>query len=301
MAGIGGGGSCDHTEARTAPIGREHDMTARGLVVVATPIGNLDDLSPRAVVALREAAAIACEDTRHSQALMARFGIGTPLLAYHEHNERELAPRLVERMRAGERIALVSDAGTPLVSDPGYRLVAAAHAAGVAVSTVPGPCAAIAALSVSGLPCDRFAFEGFLPPKQAARCERLRELSTESRTLVFYESRHRIAECLVDAAAVLGAARRATLCRELTKLHETVLPATLGELAARVAADAEQQLGEIVLVIEGAAGDDADAARLREGERVYALLAKELPPGRAAKIASAITGAPRNALYRGEA
>ena len=276
-------------------------MTARGLVVVATPIGNLDDLSPRAVAALREANAIACEDTRHSQALMARFGIGTPLLAYHEHNERELAPRLVERLRAGERIALVSDAGTPLVSDPGYRLVAAAHAAGVPVSTVPGPCAAIAALSVSGLPCDRFAFEGFLPPKQAARRERLRELSAEPRTLVFYESRHRVAECLADAAAVLGEGRRATLCRELTKLHETVLPATLGGLAARVAADPEQQLGEIVLVVEGAGDEGADAARLREGERVYALLAKELPPGRAAKLASAITGAPRNALYRGEA
>jgi 16S rRNA (cytidine1402-2'-O)-methyltransferase len=276
-------------------------MTARGLVVVATPIGNLDDLSTRAVAALREAAVIACEDTRHSQALMNRFGIGTPLLAYHEHNERELAPRLVERMRAGERIALISDAGTPLVSDPGYRLVAAAHAVGLPVSTVPGPCAAIAALSVSGLPCDRFAFEGFLPPKQAARRERLRVLATEPRTLVLYESRHRVAECLLDAAAVLGEARRATLCRELTKLHETVLPATLGELAARVAADPDQQLGEIVLVIDGAAGEEADAARLREGERVYALLAKELPPGRAAKLAAAITGAPRNALYRGEA
>jgi 16S rRNA (cytidine1402-2'-O)-methyltransferase len=275
-------------------------MVARGLVVVATPIGNLDDLAPRAVAALREADAIACEDTRHSAALMARFGIATPLLAYHEHNERDLAPRLVERLRAGERIALVSDAGTPLVSDPGYRLVAAAHAAGVPVSTVPGPCAAIAALSVSGLPCDRFAFEGFLPAKQAARRERLRELAGEPRTLVFYESRHRIVEALVDAGDVLGGARRATLCRELTKLHETALPATLGELAARVAADPEQQLGEIVLVVEGAADTDADAARQREGERVYALLAKDLPPGRAAKLASAITGAARNALYRGD-
>jgi 16S rRNA (cytidine1402-2'-O)-methyltransferase len=274
-------------------------MMARGLVVVATPIGNLEDLSPRAVATLREASAVACEDTRHSQALMARFGIGTPLLAYHEHNERDLAPRLVERMLSGERIALISDAGTPLVSDPGYRLVAAAHAAGVPVSTVPGPCAAVAALSVSGLSCDRFAFEGFLPPKQVARRECLRERAVEPRTLVFYESRHRILECLADACAVLGEGRRATLCRELTKLHETVLPATLGELAARVAAEPQQQLGEFVLVIEGAADQDADAARRREGERVYALLAKELPPGRAAKLASAITGAPRNALYGG--
>jgi 16S rRNA (cytidine1402-2'-O)-methyltransferase len=274
--------------------------TPGGLMVVATPIGNLEDLAPRAVAALRAADAIACEDTRHSQPLLARFGIGAKLVAYHEHNEREMADKLVARMRAGERIALISDAGTPLVSDPGYRLVAAAHAAGIGVGTVPGPCAAIAALSVSGLPSDRFAFEGFLPPKSGARREKLSALAAEARTLVFYESRHRIAECLADAAEVIGAQRRATLCRELTKLHETVLPATLGELAARVAADPEQQLGEIVLVVEGA-GDAADAAILREGVRVYALLAKDLPPGRAARLASAITGAPRNALYGGDA
>jgi 16S rRNA (cytidine1402-2'-O)-methyltransferase len=273
--------------------------TPGSLIVVATPIGNLDDLAPRAVAALRDADAIACEDTRHSMPLLARFGIGAKLVAYHEHNEREMAEKLVARMRAGERIALISDAGTPLVSDPGYRLVAAAHAAGITVGTVPGPCAAIAALSVSGLPSDRFTFEGFLPAKAGARREKLTALAAEPRTLVFYESRHRIAECLADAAAVFGAQRRATLCRELTKLHETVLPATLGELTARVAADAEQQLGEIVLVVEGA-GDAADAAILREGERVYALLARDLPPGRAAKLAAAISGAPRNALYRGE-
>jgi 16S rRNA (cytidine1402-2'-O)-methyltransferase len=273
--------------------------TPGGLMVVATPIGNLDDLAPRAVAALREAHAIACEDTRHSQPLLARFGVGAKLVAYHEHNEREMADKLVARMRAGERIALISDAGTPLVSDPGYRLVAAAHAAGITVGTVPGPCAAIAALSVSGLPSDRFAFEGFLPAKSGARREKLSALAAETRTLVFYESRHRIAECLADAADVFGPQRRATLCRELTKLHETVMPATLGELAARVAADPEQQLGEIVLVVEGA-GDAADAAVLREGERVYALLAKELPPGRAARLAATITGAPRNALYRGD-
>lgn len=269
-----------------------------GLDVVATPIGNLDDLAPRAVAVLRAAQAIACEDTRHSQALMARFQIRTPLLAYHEHNERELAPRLVERMRGGERIALVSDAGTPLVSDPGFRLVAATHAAGLPVRSVPGPCAAIAALSVAGLPSDRFAFEGFLPAKSAARRERLATLAGETRTVVLYESCHRIAECLADAAETLGPARPATLCRELTKLHETVLASTLGELAVRVAADPEQQLGEIVLVVAGA-GDAAEAATLREGQRVYALLARELPPGRAAKLAAAITGAPRNALYGG--
>jgi 16S rRNA (cytidine1402-2'-O)-methyltransferase len=271
-----------------------------GLTIVATPIGNLDDFAPRAIATLRAAHAIACEDTRHSSTLLSRFAIATPVLAYHEHNERELAPRLVERMRAGERLALISDAGTPLISDPGYRLVAAAHAAGIVVSTVPGPCAAIAALSVAGLPSDRFVFEGFLPSKQAARCERLTALSGETRSLVLYESRHRIAECLADAVAVFGSERRATLCRELTKLHETVLQSTLGELAARVGADPEQQLGEIVLVIEGA-GEDAEAARLREGMRIYSLLSKELPPGRAAKLAATISGAPRNALYGGSA
>jgi 16S rRNA (cytidine1402-2'-O)-methyltransferase len=270
-----------------------------GLMVVATPIGNLDDFAPRAIAVLRSVAAIACEDTRHSQHLLAHHAIATKLLAYHEHNERELAPKLVERMLGGEQIALISDAGTPLVSDPGYRLVAAAHAAGVRVGTVPGPCAAVAALSVCGLPSDRFVFEGFLPPKQAARREALARLAAETRTLIFYESRHRIAESLLDAAAVLGPGRRATLCRELTKLHETVLPDTLSGLATRVGADPEQQLGEIVLVVEGA-GDAADAQRLREGERIYALLARELPPGRAAKLAAAISGAPRNALYRGE-
>src|SRR5436853_253370 len=160
------------------------------LWIVATPIGNLDDLAPRAVDVLKSVAAIACEDTRHTRPLLARCGVDAPTLAYHEHNEAELAPRLVERLRAGESLALVSDAGTPLVSDPGYRLVAAARAAGIVVSTVPGPCAAIAALSIAGLPADRFAFEGFLPAKPGARRERLTALAGEARTLVFYEARH---------------------------------------------------------------------------------------------------------------
>jgi 16S rRNA (cytidine1402-2'-O)-methyltransferase len=267
------------------------------LILVATPIGNLDDFAPRAIAALREADVVACEDTRHSQTLLTRFSISTPLLAYHEHNELELAPVLVGRMQAGERICLISDAGTPLISDPGYRLVGAAHAAGVAVSSVPGPCAAIAALSVSGLPSDRFVFEGFLPAKSTARRERLQSLRSEPRTLIVYESRHRIAECLADIVAVFGDRRRVALCRELTKLHETILLDSAAALAMRVTSDPEQQLGEIVLVIEGAR-DDVQAARLLEGQRVYALLAEALPPGRAAKLAAAITGAPRNALYR---
>lgn len=272
-------------------------MQAGTLWIVATPIGNLDDLAPRAVAVLRGVAVVACEDTRHSAVLFARFGIATPSVPLHEHNEREASERLLARLQAGDSVALVSDAGTPLVSDPGYRLVAAARAAGVRVSTVPGPCALVAALSVSGLPTDRFCFEGFLPPRSGARRARLEELATEARTLVLYESKHRIEECLEDLVAALGGERRASIARELTKVHETVLSGTLAELRARVAGDAEQRLGEFVLVVEGAP-TDVEAARLREGERVFRLLVAELPGSRAAKLAAAITGAPRNALYR---
>jgi 16S rRNA (cytidine1402-2'-O)-methyltransferase len=269
------------------------------LWIVATPIGNLEDLAPRAVAVLKRVAAIACEDTRHARVLMDRYGVATPLLAYHEHNERELAPKLVARLAAGESLALVSDAGTPLINDPGFRLVRAAREHGVAVSTVPGACAVIAALSIAGLPCERFAFEGFLPPKAAARRERLAALATETRTLVFYESKHRIVESLQDLVEVFGSARRAAIARELTKAHETVLEGGLSDLLGRVESDPEQRLGEFVLIVAGA-GEADDEARRREGERVYALLAQELPPGKAAKLAAAITGAKRNALYRGD-
>ena len=267
------------------------------LHVVATPIGNLGDLSPRAQQVLREVAAVCAEDTRRSGQLLAHFGIATPLLALHEHNEQQLAQRLVARLLAGDSLALVSDAGTPLVSDPGYRLVQAARAAGIRVSPVPGPCALIAALSVAGLPSDRFAFEGFLPAKASARRERLAALAGETRTLVFYESAHRIEESLADLCAAFGADRPAVLARELTKLFETVLDGTLANLQSRVQADADQRKGEFVLVVQGV-GEDADA-RLAEGRRVHAILARQLPPSAAAKLAAEITGAPRKALYGG--
>jgi len=270
-------------------------MPVATLHVVATPIGNLGDLSPRAQQVLREAAAICAEDTRRSGQLLAHFGIGTPLLALHEHNEQQMAERLVARLLAGESLALVSDAGTPLVSDPGYRLVRAARAAGVKVSPVPGPSALIAALSVAGLPSDRFTFEGFLPAKASARRERLGELAGEPRTLVFYESSHRIEESLEDLRAAFGDDRPAVLGRELTKLFETVLDGTLADLHARVTTDADQRKGEFVLVVQGV-GEDADA-KLAEGRRVHAILAKHLPPSAAAKLAAEITGAPRKALY----
>ena len=265
------------------------------LHVVATPIGNLGDLSPRALETLRSVDVIAAEDTRHTQQLLAAFGARATLLALHDHNEAAQSTQLVARMLAGENIALVSDAGTPLVSDPGFRLVRAARAAGVRVSPLPGACAAIAALSVAGLPSDRFAFEGFLPAKASARRDQLQRLAGEARTLVFYESSHRIAESLADMRAAFGADRPAVLARELTKLFETVLDGTLADLQARVDADENQRKGEFVVMVQGA-GDDVEA-RLSEGRRVYAMLNEHLPPSTAAKLAAEITGAPRKELY----
>jgi 16S rRNA (cytidine1402-2'-O)-methyltransferase len=267
------------------------------LWVVATPIGNLEDMTPRAVAVLRQADLIAAEDTRHSAGLLKHFAIGTRCVALHEHNERDACADLVDRLRAGAQVALISDAGTPLVSDPGFRLVRAARAAGIAVSPAPGACAAIAALSVAGLPSDRFVFEGFLPAKAAARRAQLDLLRGEARTLIFYESSHRIADALDDCVAAFGADRPALLARELTKLFETTLDGSLAAIAERVAADANQQRGEFVLVVHGAAAGDADARRLAEGRRLFERLRRELPPGRAAKLAAELSGAARNALY----
>lgn len=269
------------------------------LHVVATPIGNLGDLSPRAQQTLRDVAAICAEDTRHTRRLLAHFGIEAELVALHEHNEQQQAGRLVHRLQAGESLALVSDAGTPLVSDPGFRLVRAAREAGVRVSPVPGPSALAAALSVAGLPSDRFVFEGFLPAKAGGRRERLQQLAGEPRTLIFYESSHRIAETLEDMAQAFGPHRHAALARELTKLFETVLDGPLSALAERVRKDPDQRKGEFVLVVEGA-GEDGEAV-LAEGRRVYGLLAAHLPPSKAARLAADLTGAPRKALYGGEA
>ena len=273
-------------------------IKAGTLYVVATPIGNLADLTPRARDVLGAVDAICAEDTRHTRQLLSAFGMERPLVALHEHNEGEMAGRLVARLKAGETLALVSDAGTPLVSDPGYRLVREVRAAGCAVSPLPGACAAIAALSVAGIPSDRFCFEGFLPAKASGRRERLAALLREPRTLVFYESSHRIEESLADFVAVFGADREATLARELTKLFETVLGDTLGTLLARVSADDNQRKGEFVLVVRGCE-DDADAA-LIEGQRLYAKLVDYLKPSQAAKLAAELSGAPRKALYGGE-
>ena len=265
------------------------------LWVVATPIGHRDDISARAIDTLRGVAVIAAEDTRHSRPMLLQHNIGTPLVALHEHNEREAVAAIVRRLEQGESVALISDAGTPLISDPGFRLVRAAREAGIRCIPVPGACAAIAALSVAGLPSDRFVFEGFLPAKSAGRRSRLEELAGEPRTLIFYESSHRVAESLADMRDVFGAEREAVLARELTKVFETVIGEPLSELAARVASDPNQQRGECVVLVAGR-GEQADA-KLAEGQRVFGILREELPPSKAARLAAAITGASRKQLY----
>jgi len=271
-------------------------MMAGLLYVVATPIGNLADLSPRARQVLADVDLIACEDTRHSGGLLSRLGIARPLTAYHEHNETAATPPLLRRLADGESIALISDAGTPLISDPGFRLVAAARAAGHRVVPVPGPSALIAALSVSGLPSDRFLFVGFPPRGGDERRRWLEGLAEERGTLLCYESGRRVIATLDDLAAVLGE-RRAVVARELTKRFETVLDGSLGELARRIAADPEQQLGELVLVIEGDRRTEAERTA-GEQQRILGLLAAELPLKQAVALAARITGGSRNRLYQ---
>ena len=267
------------------------------LHVVATPIGNLGDLSPRALETLKRVDAICAEDTRHTRQLLAHFGLERPLLALHEHNEGDAAAPLVARLLAGDSLALVSDAGTPLVSDPGFRLVRAARAAGVRVSPVPGPSALVAALSAAGLPSDRFVFEGFLPAKAKARREHLQALAAEPRTMIFYESSHRIEDTLADMAMAFGDDRPAVVARELTKLFETVLDGGLAGLVRRVREDANQRKGEFVVLVQGA--PEAADAKVAEGRRLYARLCEHLPPSTAAKLAADLSGAPRKALYGG--
>ena len=266
------------------------------LYVVATPIGNLLDISARALDVLRAVDLIAAEDTRHSKKLLSHYGIGTPLLAVHEHNERDITEKLLQRLIGGEDIALVSDAGTPLISDPGFYLVRAARQAHLRVIPVPGPSALIAALSVAGLPSDRFLFEGFLPSKQTARRLRLQALATATATLVMYESSHRICASLRDMVDCLGNEREATVARELTKTYETVMHGTLGELVSRVESDSNQQKGEFVVLVQGApvrgrSEVDVEAVRMLE------VLLAELPLKQAAGLVAKMTGLSKNVLY----
>lgn len=268
------------------------------LYVVATPIGNLDDISARALAILRHVALIAAEDTRHSARLMQHFGISTPLAACHEHNEREHGGRFLARLQAGEDVALISDAGTPLISDPGFHLVRQVRAAGIAVVPVPGACALIAGLSAAGLPSDRFIFEGFLPAKGAARRARLEQVKEEPRTLIFYEAPHRILECVEDMRAVFGDERQAVLARELTKTFETIRGLPLVELHEWIAADSNQQRGECVVLVSGWQAPEGEDAVSAEALRVLDLLLGELPLKRAAALAAEITGVRKNLLYQ---
>lgn len=266
-----------------------------GLYIVPTPIGNLSDMTARAVDVLRQVDFIAAEDTRHSRKLLSHYDIDTPLRAYHEHVDDRVTEEMAELVVAGGAMALISDAGTPLVSDPGFRLVRAVQAGGARVIPLPGPCAAIAALSGSGLPTDRFSFEGFLPTKSAQRRERIQDLRDREGTLVFYEAPHRILATLDDAVAIFGPEREGVLARELTKTFETIRRLPLGLLRDWVAGDSDQQRGEQVLMIGPAAKSEAvlDAT----ATRLVMRLAKDLPPRKAAAIVAELTGIKSRRLY----
>lgn len=271
-------------------------MTSGILHVVATPIGNLADFSPRAREILNSVDLIAAEDTRHTRRLLSHFGIKTRLFALHEHNEKAASAELIRLMLDGKSVALVSDAGTPLLSDPGFELVAEAHQSGLKVSPVPGPSALVAALSAGGIPADRFCFEGFLPARAAARQARLAELRTENRTLVFYESVHRIAAMLEDLINILGGERNACLARELTKLHEELRRGTLVSIQQALQAGDIAAKGEFVLLVSGAERRAADSTADQETALLEVLM-DYLPGKQAVEAAVRISGGKRNEIY----
>jgi 16S rRNA (cytidine1402-2'-O)-methyltransferase len=266
------------------------------LYVVATPIGNLEDVSVRALEVLRQVDLIAAEDTRHSAKLLRHFGIPTAITSVHEHNERDQAPRLIELLREGKSIALISDAGTPLLSDPGFLLVRAARSVGIRVIPIPGPCAAIAALSAAGLPTDRFVFEGFPPAKSSARLSSFKAMAKETRTIVYYESAHRIVDSLADMVAAFGGDRPAVLARELTKKFETILDGTLDQLHARVVRETHDQLGEFVVLLHGAP-NAAHSPMDEQTEHVLTTLLDVVSLKEAVVLTAKLTGAHKNQLY----
>ena len=278
-------------------VGERSHVSPGCLYVVSTPIGNLADLSERARAVLAQVDRIAAEDTRTSRKLLGAYGIQTPCVAVHEHNESQVCEQLVAQLREGQSLALISDAGTPLVSDPGFSLVRAARAAGVPVLAVPGASALLAALAVSGLPTDRFSFEGFAPAKSGARQRWLQARAAEPRTQVYYESPHRIVDCLSDMLAVFGAQRPICVARELTKRFEETHTAPMAEALAWLKADPNRQRGEFVLVVGGAEVAEGDAED-REAERVLDALLAVLEPSAAARTAAQLTGFSRNQLYK---
>jgi 16S rRNA (cytidine1402-2'-O)-methyltransferase len=271
-------------------------MTGR-LFVVATPIGNLSDMVPRALEILQTVNLIAAEDTRRSGQLLRHFNINTELTSYHDHSGDDKLGRVLSVLETGGSVALISDAGTPLISDPGYQLVRRALAIGCTVSPVPGPCAAIATLSVAGLPSDRFVFEGFLPAKSLQRCKVLKSLINEQRTLIFYEAPHRIMATVEDLCKIFGGEREAVLGRELTKLFETILTGSLDELFAKISADPNQQRGEMVLIVNGYSGAVQSDEEI-EQQRVLKVLLGELSVKQAANLTARITGGSKNKLYQ---
>ena len=267
-----------------------------GLYIVATPIGHLEDISIRAIAVLAQVDIIAAEDTRHSSRLLQKYQINTPLTPYHDHTNPAQRAKIIERLQQGQSVALISDAGTPLISDPGFRLVAEAREQGINIVPVPGACAAIAAICAAGLPSDRFLFEGFLPPKTGARIERLKSNVDQSATLVYYESPRRLADTLADMITVFGEDRQAVIARELTKLHEQIKAGTLAELVEQVNADDNMRRGECVMLVKGREIDKSDALSASAIATLQLLLA-ELPVKQAAKLTAQITGEKKNALY----
>ncbi|MGY0157016.1 16S rRNA (cytidine(1402)-2'-O)-methyltransferase [Edwardsiella tarda] len=271
-------------------------ISAATLYVVPTPIGNLGDITQRALATLKAVDLIAAEDTRHTGMLLQHFAINARFFALHDHNEQQKADLLIDKLRAGQSIALVSDAGTPLINDPGYHLVRRCREAGIRVVPLPGACAATTALCAAGVPSDRFCYEGFLPAKSKARRDRLRALQQEARTLIFYESTHRLLESLEDMVSELGGARYVVLARELTKTWENIHGAPVAQLLAWVREDENRRKGEMVLIVEGYQADEE--ALSPEALRTLALLQAELPLKKAAALAAEIHGVKKNALYK---
>ncbi|WP_455819754.1 16S rRNA (cytidine(1402)-2'-O)-methyltransferase [Pseudomonas cerasi] len=272
------------------------DISASTLYIVPTPIGNLGDITQRALKVLASVDLIAAEDTRHTGLLLQHFAINARLFALHDHNEQQKAEVLLEKLREGQSIALVSDAGTPLINDPGYHLVRLCRESGIRVVPLPGACAAITALSAAGLPSDRFCYEGFLPAKSKGRCDTLRALEQESRTIIFYESTHRLLDSLQDMVTVLGPDRYVVLAREITKTWESIFGAPVGELLAWVLEDENRRKGEMVLIVEGYHA--VEEALPVEALRTLALLQAELPLKKAAALTAEIHGVKKNALYK---
>lgn len=287
------------TGAKRGIVSSENTLIDQGgtLYIVATPIGNLDDMSPRAAAILSRVAVIAAEDTRHSGRLLQHLGISKPMMALHEHNERDKAEQVLEKLSAGQDVALISDAGTPLISDPGFVLVREARSQGYRVTPVPGACALISALSAAGLPTDRFLFAGFLPARQGARKAALERMARESATLVFYESPHRIVDAVRDIEQVMGPGRELVLARELTKTFETFYAGQATRVREAIEADPHGSRGEFVVMVHGASAEELSAGS-DEVDRVLALLLTELPVKKAAKLAAQLTGSSKNELYQ---